>query len=88
MAVFALIKPEKFVDQTELRLHGNGYDFGWLSLTSSLKDKGSTCVVPVVPGSFDQKATDVDIASLGDGAPALSIPGGVLRRDQTEVGHD
>ena len=86
--MFALIKPEKFVDKTELRLHRNGDDLRWLSLTSSFKDKGGTSVVPVVPCGLDQETAHVDIASLGDGAAVLSIAGGVLRRDQAEVGHE
>jgi hypothetical protein len=85
--MFALIKPEKLVDQTELRLHSNSDDFGWLPQTSSFEDDGSPRVVPVVPGSLDQEAAHVDIASLGDGSAVLSIAGGVLRRDQAEVGH-
>jgi len=33
MAMFAFIKPEELVNQTELGLDGNGDDLGWLPLT-------------------------------------------------------
>jgi hypothetical protein len=88
VTMFALIKPEELVNETELSLHGNGDDLRWLSLTSSFVDKGSTSVVPVVPCSLDQETAHVDIARLGDGAALLSIAGGVLRRDEAEVGHE
>jgi hypothetical protein len=88
VTMFAFIKPEKFIDQTELRLHGNGDDLGWLSLTSSFENKGSSSVVAVVPGNFDQETAHVDIAGLCDGPAVLSIAGRVLRRDEAEVGHE
>jgi hypothetical protein len=44
--------------------------------------------MPVVPGSLDHETADVGIASLGDGAAVLSIAGGILRRDEAEVGHE
>ena len=88
VTMLALIKPEELVDQTELGLHGNGDDLGWLSLTTAFQDEGSTGVVPVVPGGFNQETAHMDIAGLGDGAPILSIAGGVLRRHETKVGHE
>ncbi len=66
VTMFASVKAEELVDETELGFHGNGDDLGGLPLTSSFEDKGSTGVVAVVPGSFDQEAPDVDIAGLGD----------------------
>ena len=62
--MFAPIKPEKLVDQTKLRLHRNGDDLRWLSLTSPFKNQCSSSVVPVVPGSLDQEAAHMDIAGL------------------------
>ena len=88
MAVFVPVKPEELVHQTELGLLGNGDDLGWLSLTASFEDKGRAGVVAVVPGGLHQEAAHVDIAGLGDRAAVLSIAGGVLRRDQAEVGHE
>ena len=75
VTMFALVKPEELVDQTELSLYGHGDDLGWLSLTSSFENKGSTSVVPVVPSSPDQETAHVGITSLGDGAAVLSIAG-------------
>ena len=88
MTMFAFIKPKKFVDQTELGLHGNGNDLRWLSLPSSFEDKGSSSIVAVVPGGFDQQTAYVNVAGLGDGAAILSIARGVLRRHESEVGHE
>ena len=42
----------------------------------------------VVPGSFDQKTSDVDVARLGDGSTIFFITGGSFRGHETEVGHE
>jgi hypothetical protein len=88
MTVFALIKPEELVDQAVLGLQGNGHELGWLSLTAAFQDEGSSSVMTVVPGCFDQEAPHMDIAGLGNGAAVFAASGRVLGRHETEIGHE
>jgi hypothetical protein len=43
--------------------------------------------VAIVPGGFYEDAPRVGVPGFGDGAATLTVPGGILARDQAKVGH-
>src|SRR5436190_24046263 len=42
----------------------------------------------VSPGAFDQRAPDMGVAGLGDGATPDGLAARSLTRDQAEIGHE
>jgi hypothetical protein len=88
VSMLPLIESPEPSQKSMLGLDGDGNDFGWLALSASVEDEIGTSVVAVIPGSFHEEPTGVDVAGLGDGTATLSLPGRALHGDETEVGHE
>ena len=72
MSMLALIKPEELFGEPVLSFEGNGNDLGWLSLSSSIEDKGRPHPVMIVPGCFNEQPADVGVSGFGDGSSKLT----------------
>src|SRR5688572_1119046 len=67
---------------------GDGGDLGWKRLLHLALSEAEVRTMPVVPCRFDEHATQVGVAGLGDlAAPALGAAG-VLGRNEASVAHD
>ena len=61
---------------------------GGLALTPAGQGGPEPRRVAGMPARFDQDPPDVGVAGLGDAPPLRPVPGGVLARDQAEIGHE
>lgn len=73
VAMLALIEsPELFVESV-LGFESNSND-GWvLSLSPSVQDEICAGAVSIIPGSFHQESSGVDVASFGDWSTSLPV---------------
>ena len=59
-----------------------------LALAPPAQRRPEDGVVAIVPGRFDQDASRVGVAGLGQRAAALAVARGILAGDQAQVGHE
>jgi hypothetical protein len=78
MTMLTLIKANELSVKPVLCLESDRDDGRGLTLTSSVENEFGSSAVTVVPGSFDQEASGVSVAGLGDGTPAFNVPGRML----------
>jgi hypothetical protein len=88
MSMLALIKMQELLGQPVLGFEGDGDDLGWLTLSASIQDERSACIVAIVPGCLDQQAPEVNVAGFGDRSQTSSLTGRVFRGNKPDVGHE
>src|SRR4051812_2905778 len=73
--------------QSQLGLPGDVTDDLRLVFLAHLQDSADLCFEAIVPGRLDQDAPRMFVTAFGNAALAAARAAGVLRRDESEIGH-
>ena len=80
-------QPGIALGEPDLCFQGNLFDWFWNPFLSLAQPGPDGRPVPITPGGFDDDASQMCVACLGDASALLSLPAGVLAGNRAAVTH-